>query len=224
MPAGRFSIVTEGFDAKKTPWQDYLQRLAIAAQGIDQGEGQVAATFLVADVDGELVGRSSIRHSLNERLRREGGHIGYRVLPDHRPRGYATADLRQSLVVTRSLGIERCLVTCADDSVAPAGLITPELRLKLASAPQEPGRSRHLRRRSDWRSSGSASRVSLLDAPTALRSSRPLASPPPPRRRRVALALLRAGMATTRHSGREDGSGPHPPQRTGTVSPVTYSG
>lgn len=123
MPAGRFSIVTEGFDAEKTPWQDYLQRLAIAAQGIEQGEGQVAATFLVADVDGELVGRSSIRHSLNERLRREGGHIGYRVLPDHRPRGYATADLRQSLVVTRSLGIERCLITCADGSVALAAVI-----------------------------------------------------------------------------------------------------
>ena len=38
----------------------------------------VASTFLVADVDGQIVGRASIRHSItNEFLAREGGHIGY---------------------------------------------------------------------------------------------------------------------------------------------------
>ena len=40
-------------------------------------DGLVPATFLVADVDGVLVGRTSIRHELDEFLAREGGHIGY---------------------------------------------------------------------------------------------------------------------------------------------------
>jgi predicted acetyltransferase len=57
---------------------------------------------LVADVAGEIVGRTSIRHQLNDFLEREGRHIGYGVLPGHRRRGYATEIPRQSLVITRA--------------------------------------------------------------------------------------------------------------------------
>ena len=59
-----------------------------------------------------VVGRSSIRHTLTERLLLIGGHIGYAVLPNHRSRGYATEILRQSLVIAHSLGIAPVLVTC----------------------------------------------------------------------------------------------------------------
>jgi predicted acetyltransferase len=77
----------------------------------------------VAEVDGALVGRSSIRHELNEFLAFEGGHDGYGVLPAHRRRGYATEILRQSLVIARSHGVERVLVTCDDVNVGSAAAI-----------------------------------------------------------------------------------------------------
>jgi predicted acetyltransferase len=105
------------------PWDAYLKILEEQCAGIGLPPGWVPATFLVADVAGVIVGRSSIRHALNDLLEREGGHIGYGVLPGHRRRGYATAILRQSLVIARASGVDRVLVTCDDDNVGSIAVI-----------------------------------------------------------------------------------------------------
>jgi predicted acetyltransferase len=113
-----------GFDYDEdTPWAPYIEAVALHRRGIDLRPGLVPATFLVADVGGTIVGRTSIRHELNDFLAREGGHIGYGVLAEHRRRGYATEVLRQSLVIAWSVGIDRVLVTCDDDNAASATVI-----------------------------------------------------------------------------------------------------
>jgi predicted acetyltransferase len=106
-------------------WPDYVERHEAQRRGAvpTGGHPQVPATFLVAVVGGVLVGRASIRHELNDVLAREGGHIGYGVLPGHRRRGYATEILRQSRVIARSVGVDRVLVTCDDDNLASAKVI-----------------------------------------------------------------------------------------------------
>ncbi len=104
-------------------WPAYVNSLEQHRHGLDLLDGRVPATFLVADVGGVIVGRTSIRHELNEFLAREGGHIGYGVLAEHRRRGYATEILRQSLVVARGAGIERVLVTCDDDNAGSIAVI-----------------------------------------------------------------------------------------------------
>jgi predicted acetyltransferase len=104
-------------------WPAYLDALEAHRLGVDLRAGRVPATFLVADVGGKIVGRTSIRHELNEFLAREGGHIGFGVVAEHRRHGYGTEILRQSLVIARAVGIDRVLITCDEGNVASAAII-----------------------------------------------------------------------------------------------------
>lgn len=104
-------------------WADHVARLARERRGLDVVGSRVPHTFLVGEVDGELVGRVSVRHALNDHLRTVGGHIGYGVRPAFRGRGYATALLRTGLAVAAAQGIRRALVTCDDDNVPSARAI-----------------------------------------------------------------------------------------------------
>ena len=101
----------------------YLATLERMRLGQGLSPTQVPETFLAAFVDDDLVGRVSIRHALSEQLLRVGGHIGYAVRPQFRRRGFATAILRQSLVVAGEMGIERALVTCDDSNVGSIATI-----------------------------------------------------------------------------------------------------
>jgi len=89
--------------------------------GTALGAVPYAHLWLVAD--DELIGRVSIRYQLNERLLRSGGHIGYGIRPSRRRQGFG----RQALVLgkqhAREHGLQRLLLTCADDNIGSARII-----------------------------------------------------------------------------------------------------
>jgi predicted acetyltransferase len=96
----------------------YLEVLAEQERGEHLTAHQVPSTFLFAFAGPSIVGRVSIRHTLNPYLERFGGHIGYVVVPEYRRQGYATEMLRQALQIAgETLGLARVLVTCDDDNI-----------------------------------------------------------------------------------------------------------
>lgn len=126
--AAHAELSPEGFDflwgyELSMVWDEYLAMIEDYAQGRNVPEDRVPAAVLLADVDGAVVGRISVRFELNDFLLKRGGHIGYAVRPAYRRRGYATEILRLGLQIARDRGIDPVLLTCLDANVASARVI-----------------------------------------------------------------------------------------------------
>ncbi|HUG09398.1 MAG TPA: GNAT family N-acetyltransferase [Opitutaceae bacterium] len=125
-----FKRAVDEFEREMPPWQfafgldptsdfsNYIEQLEGHSRGIGVPKHFVPNTFLVGVVEGVIVGRVSIRHSLNDFLAKVGGHIGYGVIPSQRRRGCATGMLRQAIPICASLGIGSALITCDENNVA----------------------------------------------------------------------------------------------------------
>lgn len=82
------------------------------------------STYFCLDIDRNIfVGAVNIRHYLNERLLRAGGHIGDGIRPSERRKGYGTEMIGLALEECRKLGIERALMCCDKTNVGSAKTI-----------------------------------------------------------------------------------------------------
>ena len=119
---GRYSRLDPVQLADADQFRRYLDRLrADARRSVLRHRVPQTNLWLVEGED--YLGRLSIRHRLNRRLRFKGGHIGYDVRPSVRRRGYATLMLRLSLPVAHQLGIDPALITCDDTNVGSRRVI-----------------------------------------------------------------------------------------------------
>ncbi len=101
----------------------YLEKLKNGEKGVGLKEGYVPESILWLVDNGEFIGAASLRHKLNEKLLKMGGHIGYGIRPSKRKMGYGVKILELALVEAKKLGIAKGMVSCDDDNIASAKII-----------------------------------------------------------------------------------------------------
>lgn len=83
-----------------------------------------STTYLsVIEETKEIIGIISIRHYLDENLKRYGGHIGYSIRPSKRRLGYGYKQLELALHKCKEFKIKEALVTCDYDNIGSKKII-----------------------------------------------------------------------------------------------------
>jgi predicted acetyltransferase len=71
----------------------------------------------------DYIGTVIIRHHLTAALAREGGHIGYHVVPRYRRHGHATQMVAQTKRVCLEFGLIELLITCGEHNIGSRRVI-----------------------------------------------------------------------------------------------------
>ena len=110
---------------KESTYEEWLKKVLadIDIANIPQSRVPALTYFYIREEDEKIVGMINIRLSLNEFLKREGGHIGYCVRPTERQKHYATDMLNDALKVSDTLGMKEVILTCDKSNIASAGVI-----------------------------------------------------------------------------------------------------
>jgi len=85
--------------------------------------GRVKESIFWLVEDDEYIGRTALRHELNDSLRLFGGHIGYDIRPCRRKQGYGTLICKLALDEARKIGLRRAMITCDEDNIASRKII-----------------------------------------------------------------------------------------------------
>ncbi|HOW97063.1 MAG TPA: GNAT family N-acetyltransferase [Kiritimatiellia bacterium] len=126
--------------------EEYLQRCVEGPDPARLRPGLAPQTvFWMIDDDGVAVGMVRMRHSLNDRLRAHGGHIGFYVRRDRRGRGHARAALRMALAELAKRGERKALLTVATDN-APSLRVVEACGGRCDGESVDPESGRRLRR------------------------------------------------------------------------------
>lgn len=107
-------------------YQAWLIRDHQASLGTEIVDGwKVPSTTYWLYVDGMPVGIGRLRHFLTDKLREEGGNVGYGIAPAYRGKGYGKLLLSALVAEARKKGVPDILATVHNDNI-------PSLRAMIA--------------------------------------------------------------------------------------------
>ena len=100
-----------------------INRLDNFAKGVNIPKGFVpSSTFWLIDKE-NLLGVSSLRHYLNERIKKIGGHIGLGIRPSYRGKGLGNLLMALTIKEAQKLKIEELHIHCYKNNKASVRMI-----------------------------------------------------------------------------------------------------
>ncbi len=110
-----------GLDRYVDNYDGWLEKLENDRKCIPNEERVPAETyFLVRESDNRIVGMINIRLTLNDRLKKFGGHIGYSIRPTERQKGYNKVNLYLALLCCQKHGIDQVFMDCDKENLGSA--------------------------------------------------------------------------------------------------------
>lgn len=107
-------------DLSYNEWLDYNKKIE-KKENCTKDIVTASNYFLVSN--NRIIGGINIRHSLNEYLKKYGGHIGYGIRPTERKKGYAVLMLSLALSIIKDIGVNKVLITCNKNNIYSAKTI-----------------------------------------------------------------------------------------------------
>lgn len=120
---GESGFQNNAYNTKKEDFKDLIYRWMDVSRGIGLVPGFVPQTVYWLYAGGRPVGMTKLRKYLTDKLKMEGGHIGYCIRPSERRKGYGTLLLGEVLRKAAEMGIPRALVTCFEDNTGSRRVI-----------------------------------------------------------------------------------------------------
>lgn len=113
-----------GLDRYLENYEGWLEKLEVD-RNRQATEVKVPAEtfFLVRENDNKIIGMINIRFSLNEKLRKVGGHIGYSIRPDERRKGYNKINLYLGLLECQKHELKEVMLSCNKENLGSAKTI-----------------------------------------------------------------------------------------------------
>ena len=102
-------------------YEEYTKWLAKSdniANNIGLEDWMVPQSIYWLYIGGIPVGMGKLRHYLNDKLRENGGHVGYSIRPIYRKKGYGTLLLTLLIEKAKNLNIDKLLFTVRNENVA----------------------------------------------------------------------------------------------------------
>lgn len=100
-----------------------LARIEEFVQGVNLPQGYVPSSTLWLIDQGDIVGVTNVRHTLNEQIQHCGGHIGLSIRPSKRGQGLGKVLMQLSIEFLAQRGTSHVHIHCYKDNPASANTI-----------------------------------------------------------------------------------------------------
>lgn len=117
IPAEENGFLNPAFGLSYNEFRVFCQQQVDNSMGKNLKPGYVPGTYYLLFADNKPAGLVKLRHFLNDKLRKDGGHIGYGVRPSCRGQGLGKILLREVLKYARAKGLDKVLLTIRDDNL-----------------------------------------------------------------------------------------------------------